>query len=85
MHEAMAATLDTAIEQIQQHPAGRARTTATSTRPRWPMIVLDSPKGWTGPKVVDGMQIEGTFRAHQVPLSDPAHASRASASCWKTG
>jgi xylulose-5-phosphate/fructose-6-phosphate phosphoketolase len=40
-------------------------------RPRWPMIVLRSPKGWTGPKWVDGVQIEGTFRAHQVPLSDP--------------
>ena len=40
------------------------------------MIVLASPKGWTGPKMVDGLQIEGTFRAHQVPLSDPAHASR---------
>ena len=39
-----------------------------ATRPRWPMIVLRSPKGWTGPKVVDGLQIEGTFRAHQVPL-----------------
>ena len=49
------------------------------------MIVLNSPKGWTGPKVVDGLQIEGTFRAHQVPLSDPADASRAPASCWKTG
>ncbi|MEO6965278.1 MAG: phosphoketolase family protein, partial [Acidobacteriaceae bacterium] len=45
-----------------------------TTRPRWPMIVLKSPKGWTGPKVVDGLQIEGTFRAHQVPiLVDPAH------------
>ena len=41
-------------------------------RPRWPMIVLNSPKGWTGPKVVDGLQVEGTFRAHQVPISDPA-------------
>src|SRR4029079_5993915 len=41
------------------------------TRPRWPMIVLRTPKGWTGPKIVDGEQIEGTYRAHQVPLSDP--------------
>lgn len=39
-----------------------------ATRPRWPMIVLDTPKGWTGPKMVDGHQIEGTFRSHQVPL-----------------
>ena len=51
--------------------ARRARTAARE-RPRWPMIVLDSPKGWTGPKVVDGLPIEGTFRSHQVPLSDPA-------------
>ena len=71
MHEAMAATLDTVLEQIkqiQQH----ARTSGNTTRPRWPMIVLVSPKGWTGPKEVDGLQVEGTFRAHQVPLSDPA-------------
>ena len=78
MHEAMAATLDTAIEQIRTHPARGSRSTATPTRPRWPMIVLDSPKGWTGPKIVDGKQVEGTFRAHQVPLH-PAHESRASA------
>ena len=71
MHEAMAATLDTAVEEIQRSSKTRA-STATSARPRWPMIVLDSPKGWTGPKVVDGKQVEGTFRSHQVPLSDPA-------------
>jgi xylulose-5-phosphate/fructose-6-phosphate phosphoketolase len=68
MHQAMAAALDEAIGQIQeiQH---RARTTGDVTRPRWPMIVVRSPKGWTGPKVVDGKPIEGTFRAHQVPLN----------------
>ena len=71
MHAAMAATLDTAIAEIHriQH---EARIDGNVTRPRWPLIVLCSPKGWTGPKVVDGRQIEGTFRAHQVPLSDPA-------------
>ncbi len=71
MHEAMAATLDTTVEQIRrfQHDA---RVEGQTARPRWPMIVLISPKGWTGPKVVDGRQIEGTFHAHQVPLSDPA-------------
>jgi xylulose-5-phosphate/fructose-6-phosphate phosphoketolase len=70
MHEAMATTLDRAIEDIHriQHAA---RTLGDSTRPRWPLIVLRSPKGWTGPKWVDGVQSEGTFRAHQVPLSDP--------------
>ena len=56
----------------QADPAGRARQRQALARPRWPMIVLNSPKGWTGPKVVDGLQIEGTFRSHQVPLSDPA-------------
>ncbi len=71
MHEAMAATLDSAIEQIQRIQRD-ARLEGNLTRPRWPMIVLNSPKGWTGPKVVDGQVIEGTFRAHQVPISDPA-------------
>jgi len=71
MHQAMAATLDTVVEQIKtiQHDA---RVNGNSARPRWPMIVLKSPKGWTGPKRVDGLQVEGTFRAHQVPLADPA-------------
>ena len=67
MHELMAATLDKAVEAIQQIQKN-ARSNNDTTRPRWPMIVLKSPKGWTGPKVVDGLQIEGTFRAHQVPL-----------------
>jgi len=71
MHEAMAATLDTVVGQIKQIQRD-ARSHGNSARPRWPMIVLVSPKGWTGPKMVDGRQIEGTFRAHQVPLSDPA-------------
>jgi xylulose-5-phosphate/fructose-6-phosphate phosphoketolase len=71
MHEAMATTLDQAVEQIQRIHH-QARVNGDLTRPRWPMIVLRSPKGWTGPKVVDGLQVEGTFRAHQVPLSDPA-------------
>ena len=71
MHEAMAATLDTVVGQIKQLQRD-ARSHGNSVRPRWPMIVLVSPKGWTGPKMVDGRQIEGTFRAHQVPLSDPA-------------
>jgi xylulose-5-phosphate/fructose-6-phosphate phosphoketolase len=72
MHQAMAAALDAAIEQIRgiQHAA---RVLGNTTRPQWPMIVLDSPKGWTGPKVVDGKPVEGTFRSHQVPLSDPAN------------
>ena len=67
MHQLMAATLDKVIEDIHQIQSN-ARDKNDSTRPRWPMIVLRSPKGWTGPKVIDGLQIEGTFRAHQVPI-----------------
>jgi xylulose-5-phosphate/fructose-6-phosphate phosphoketolase len=71
MHEEMAATLDLAIEQIR-HVQEQAREHGMTERPRWPMIVLASPKGWTGPKQVDGLQVEGTFRAHQVPITDPS-------------
>ncbi len=72
MHEAMATALDAAVERIKeiQH---QARSQNNIMRPRWPMIVLKSPKGWTGPKFIDGLPVEGTFRAHQVPLSDPAN------------
>jgi xylulose-5-phosphate/fructose-6-phosphate phosphoketolase len=76
MHEAMASALDSAVEQILQHQAD-ARHRGVTVRPRWPMIVLASPKGWTGPKSVDGLKVEGSFRAHQVPISyperNPAH------------
>jgi xylulose-5-phosphate/fructose-6-phosphate phosphoketolase len=73
MHQWMAATLDQALDDIRRIQA-HARAGNDAGRPRWPMIVLRSPKGWTGPKVVDGVPIEGTFRAHQVPLAvDAAH------------
>jgi len=73
MHQLMAEALDEAIESIR-HIQSEARNGVTGARPRWPMIVLRSPKGWTGPKVVDGLAVEGTFRAHQVPLLvDPDH------------
>ncbi len=79
MHQAMAATLDRAIEDIRRIQS-HARAHNDAARPRWPMIVLRSPKGWTGPKIVDGLQIEGTFRAHQVPLlvdaAHPAHLAQ---------
>jgi len=71
MHEAMAAALDATVERIQQIQYD-ARVHGNSVRPRWPMIVLRSPKGWTGPKEVDGVPVEGTFRSHQVPLANPA-------------
>ena len=67
MHQLMAGTLDAVIEDIREIQS-HARQRNDATRPRWPMIVLRSPKGWTGPKVVDGLPIEGTFRSHQVPL-----------------
>jgi xylulose-5-phosphate/fructose-6-phosphate phosphoketolase len=72
MHALMAATLDTVIGEIRriQSAARSQGSRGAPERPRWPMIVLRTPKGWTGPKVVDGEQIEGTFRAHQVPLAE---------------
>ena len=73
MHRLMAETLDTVIGDIQQ-AQHKARSSGDPARPHWPVIVLRSPKGWTGPKEIDGLKIEGTFRAHQVPiLVDPAH------------
>ena len=62
----MAATLDTVVDEIAAIQQ-RARAGGHGSRPRWPMIVLRTPKGWTGPKVVDGLPVEGTWRAHQVP------------------
>src|SRR5256712_3221036 len=69
VHQALAAAMDRALDEIAriQH---RARDAGDQSRPRWPMIVLRTPKGWTGPKVVDGVPVEGTFRAHQVPITD---------------
>ncbi|GIJ81332.1 xylulose-5-phosphate/fructose-6-phosphate phosphoketolase [Micromonospora phaseoli] len=68
VHRALAATLDRALDEIAAIQR-RARSGAPAERPRWPMIVLRTPKGWTGPSKVDGKQVEGTYRAHQVPLS----------------
>jgi xylulose-5-phosphate/fructose-6-phosphate phosphoketolase len=67
MHQKMAAAMDTAITEIKAIQSD-ARTNGFHVRPAWPMIILRSPKGWTGPKELDGKPIEGTFRAHQVPL-----------------
>jgi xylulose-5-phosphate/fructose-6-phosphate phosphoketolase len=76
VHQQLAAALDEVVEEIQQIQQ-RAREQGDLTRPRWPMIVLETPKGWTGPKSVDGLPVEGTFRAHQVPIpqarTNPAH------------
>ncbi len=69
MHRALAATLDACYAKIRANQT-EARTKGFSSRPTWPAIVLRTPKGWTGPNVVDGVPVEGTFRAHQVPLAN---------------
>jgi xylulose-5-phosphate/fructose-6-phosphate phosphoketolase len=71
MHQLMATTLDTVVADIQRIQRD-ARKNGFKQRPRWPMIILRSPKGWTGPAVVDGKPVEGTFRAHQVPVAQLA-------------
>jgi xylulose-5-phosphate/fructose-6-phosphate phosphoketolase len=76
MHQLMAQTLDEVVAEIRALQRA-AREDGATERPRWPMIVLRTPKGWTGPKEVDGVQVEGTYRAHQVPLAgladNPGH------------
>ena len=76
MHQLMAGVLDSVVAEIKRIQS-EARKNGFSQRPHWPMIILRTPKGWTGPKEVDGKQIEGSFRAHQVPVGDfktkPAH------------
>jgi xylulose-5-phosphate/fructose-6-phosphate phosphoketolase len=71
MHQAMAATLDECVRQIRAAQS-EARTSGKAFRPRWPMIVLRAPKGWTAPALIDGHHVEGFWRAHQVPMTDPA-------------
>lgn len=69
VHQSLAGTLDSVIEEIRriQHSA---RVEGQNTRPRWPMVVLSTPKGWTGPREVDGKKVEGTWRSHQVPFGE---------------
>jgi xylulose-5-phosphate/fructose-6-phosphate phosphoketolase len=77
MHRLMASTLDAVVERIRRIQDD-ARNHGVTTRPAWPMIILRSPKGWTCPPIVDGKQVEGSFRAHQVPIADmdqPAHVA----------
>jgi xylulose-5-phosphate/fructose-6-phosphate phosphoketolase len=70
-HQLMAATLDEVLDEIAEIQR-RARAGSGAERPRWPVIVLRTPKGWTGPKEVDGQPVEGTYRSHQVPVADLA-------------
>lgn len=69
MHQKMAETMDSVIEEIKEIQK-KAREGNETKRPVWPMIILQTPKGWTGPKIVDGKQVEGSWRSHQVPLTD---------------
>ncbi|MBZ9980752.1 phosphoketolase family protein [Mesorhizobium sp. BR-1-1-8] len=71
MHRLMAETLDTVFDRIDEIQKEARETGRMDHRPRWPMIVLRSPKGWTGPKELDGKKVEGFWRAHQVPITDP--------------
>jgi xylulose-5-phosphate/fructose-6-phosphate phosphoketolase len=84
VHQQLAATLDQVLDDIAVIQRDARSADAPTERPAWPMIVLRTPKGWTGPKVVDGLPVEGTFRAHQVPLaetrSNPEH--RAQLETW---
>src|SRR5690606_11629874 len=68
MHQQMAAALDLVIDEIHAIQK-QARANGQTDRPIWPMIILKSPKGWTGPKMWEGKKIEGSWRSHQVPLS----------------
>ncbi len=86
MHQKMAATLDRVLDDIAKIQK-LARSGKSKGLPRWPMIVLRSPKGWTGPKAVDGVPVEGTYRAHQVPIpnvkTNPKHLKQLQA--WMAG
>ena len=72
VHQQLAAALDDCDRRDRRTSSGAPASDGDLTRPQWPMIVLRTPKGWTGPKIVDGLQVEGTFRAHQVPIADGA-------------
>ena len=86
VHEEMASTLDRVLDDIQAIQRG-AREDGATERPSWPMIVLRTPKGWTGPRTVDGLEVEGTWRAHQVPLTETRTnaAHRAMLEQWMHG
>lgn len=83
MHQAMAATLDKCMEEIRDHQA-RAAATHTTSRPRWPMVILRTPKGWTAPRKINNNFLEGYWRAHQIPITDVLtnHESLSSLEAW---
>ena len=87
MHQAMAATLEHCVLEIRKVQE-KARRTGKAFRPRWPMIILRSPKGWTAPREIDGHYLEGFWRAHQIPITDiatnPSHLKCLRAGCAAT-
>ena len=85
MHQKMAETLERAVDEIRAMQRSGPAVATRPTRPRWPMIVLRSPKGWTGPKELDGHKLEGFWRSHQVPFADVRDEPRAPARCSKSG
>ena len=82
MHQDMAATLDTVVAEIKIRRTRRARR--PRQRPRWPMIILRTPKGWTGPKDVDGKTAEDSWRSHQIPVSE-LREKPSTSTCSKPG
>ena len=80
----MAATLEHCVLEIRKIQ-DEARRSGRALRPRWPVVILRSPKGWTAPRQVDGHYLEGFWRAHQVPTADIAAKPEPIASCWKAG
>ena len=72
VHPAMAKALDYSFDKIAEIKKKASETEGQLERPSWPMIIMRTPKGWTGPKIIDGKKIEGSYRAHQVPMSSPA-------------
>ena len=85
VHQRFAAALDEALDRIAAHPARGARGGRRPSAPRWPMIVLRTPKGWTGPREVDGVPVEGTWRSHQVPLAGDARRTPSIARSSRSG
>ena len=85
MHQLMAATLDQVLAEIKANPDATPATNGFKQRPLWPMIILRTPKGWTGPKEVDGKPTEGSWRSHQVPLSELAEKPAASQDARDSG
>lgn len=81
MHAKMAEVVDQCVAEIKEIQR-KAREEGVTERPLWPMIILETPKGWTGPKEVDGKVIEGTFRAHQVPISMEKEEHLAQLEAW---